>query len=143
MVDVIKGSSAEQAGLESGDVVLTVNGQKITSSADLPALIGLAQPGDTMLLGVWHLEKLQPIRVQLGDAKPVALKSADQPTGKQIKGRLGLALRPLQSNEMRSSGIETGLLIEAVTGAAAKANKSLAVLVQRGERKLYVPLRLS
>jgi serine protease Do len=87
-------------------------------------------------------------------------------------GRLGLALRPLRSDEKRESGGPSGLLIEAVTGAAARAGvqagdlllaingrpvstvsqanvaadqseKSVALLVQRGERKINVPLRLA
>ena len=84
---------------------------------------------------------------------------------------LGLALRPLQPQEKRESGIASGLLIEGVSGAAsapglqagdvllaingkpidsiadareaaAKSDKAAALLVQRGEMKIYVPVRL-
>ena len=87
-------------------------------------------------------------------------------------GRLGLALRPLSPDEKRESGLTMGLVIEGVSGPAAHAGvqpgdlllaidghpvsslaqagaaangtaKSVAILVQRGSAKIYVPLRLS
>ena len=89
----------------------------------------------------------------------------------QVNGRLGLALRPLLPEEQREFGLAAGLLIESVSGAAERAgvqsgdlllaidghpvatvaqangaagrsDKALALLVQRGGKKLYVPLRL-
>ena len=85
-------------------------------------------------------------------------------------GTLGLALRPLQPNEQRAAGTHGGLLIEGVGGAAAMAGiqpgdlllgingrpvdsiaaartalagaggRSIALLVQHGKEKIYVPL---
>ena len=42
---VVDGAPAEKAGLESGDVVVTFNGEDIIDSADLRNLVGLLQPG--------------------------------------------------------------------------------------------------
>ena len=87
-------------------------------------------------------------------------------------GKLGLALRPLQPQEAQQAGINGGgLVVEDVSGAAeragvqpgdvvlavngtparsieqvravvAKADKSVALLVQRGEDKIFVPVRI-
>lgn len=86
------------------------------------------------------------------------------------RGQLGLALRPLSPQEQQASGTE-GLLIERAAGPAAKAGiepgdvllslngvpvhnigqvkdalskagKTVALLVQRGEDKIFVPVQI-
>ena len=42
------GTPADRAGLQPGDVIRKLNGQPVVSSGDLPAMIGLATPGDTV-----------------------------------------------------------------------------------------------
>ena len=168
--DVEKGSAAERAGIESGDVVLAVNGRAVDQSGDLPAMVGLAQPGDPVDIDVWRQGARHTLHARLDDAKPRAAKTAEA-GAPNAEGRLGLAMRPLQPEEKRQSGIASGLLIERVSGAAeragvragdvllaidgrpvtslaeastavARSDKSMALLVQRGELKIYVPVRL-
>ncbi|MGF6273799.1 serine protease Do [Massilia sp. UYP11] len=85
--------------------------------------------------------------------------------------KLGLSLRPLESSERRRSGIANGLVIEDASGAAmiagvepgdvlisvngrpvntveqvrdmvSKASKSVALLIQRGGDKIFIPVRI-
>ena len=85
--------------------------------------------------------------------------------------RLGLSLRPLDPSERRQSGIASGLVIEDAAGAAANAGvqpgdvllsvngravnsvsqvrdvvgqstKSVALLIQRGDVKIFIPVRI-
>ena len=49
-----KGSAAERAGLQPGDVVRQINGKTIVSSGDLASMITLASPGDKLKLDVWR-----------------------------------------------------------------------------------------
>ncbi len=179
ITDVSKGSAAARAGLVSGDVILQANGRHVDLSGDLPAAVGLAQPGETITLEVWHLGARVTRHATLDDAnKPdkhaagsgTDVASETSSTALQT-GRLGLALRPLQSDEKRVSGITDGLVVERVTGPAARAgiqtgdllaainghpvtsavqanalvsatDKAAALLVQRGTTKLYLALRL-
>ena len=167
---VEKGGPAEKAGLEAGDVIRKMNGQAVVSSGDLPALISLATPGQKVQLEVWRKGDSKTIEAQLGNAneKVADVASADPATP---QGRLGLALRPLQPDELRASGLPTGLLIQDAKGAAAyagvqsgdlllavngqpvgnveqvravvaKSQKSVALLIQRGDDKIFVPVRL-
>jgi serine protease Do len=173
IVDVGKGSAAARAGLESGDVVLRANGQLVELSGDLPAVVGVAQPGDVVELQVWHRGERRTVRVRLDDATKPAVQAgvAAASSPKAPTGRLGLALRVLQPDEKRESGLSSGLVVEGVGGAAARAglqagdlllaidgrpvatveevgasvgrsDKVAALLVQRGAAKLYVALRL-
>ncbi|RPH58416.1 MAG: PDZ domain-containing protein, partial [Burkholderiales bacterium] len=47
---VAPGSAAERAGLRPGDVVLSLNGERIERSGDLAAMVGKSKPGDRITL---------------------------------------------------------------------------------------------
>jgi len=161
---------AARAGLQSGDVIRKVDGQPIVGSGDLPALIGQAAPGSKATLEVWRQGQRHEVQVTLGDASEKAAKVAarDESAG---KGRLGLALRPLQPQERREAGVESGLLIEdaggpaalagvqagdvlvAINGtpvtsveqvraAVARSDKSVALLILREGNRIFVPVRV-
>lgn len=174
--DVAKGSAADRAGMQSGDVVLAVNGHAIDLSGDLPAIVGLAMPGELLTIDIWRQGARRTLQARLDDAKPKTPRQAGAgepgaPDKPAPSGRLGLALRPLNADEKRESGLAVGLRVEGVSGAAARAGvqagdlllaidgqavsslaqaavaarsagQSAAILVQRGAAKLYVPLRL-
>jgi serine protease Do len=133
VTDVSKGSAAERAGLVSGDVILAANGRAVEMSGDLPATVGLAQPGDAIELEVWHLGTRVTRRARLDDANkrvtgPAAAASAAS-SPKVPTGRLGLSLRPLQPDEIRESGITAGLVVEGVSGASARAGLQVGDLL--------------
>ncbi|MDT4823030.1 peptidase Do [compost metagenome] len=168
--NIEKGGPGDHAGLKAGDVIRKVDGQAIVSSGDLPAVIGQQAPGKKVTLEVWRQGERQELQAKLGDAsdKPAQVAKADNTAG---QGKLGLALRPLQPQEQRAASVDGGLLIEDVAGpsamagvqagdvllaingtpaksleqvrqAVAKADKSVALLIQRGEDKIFVPVRL-
>ena len=167
---VEKGSPADKAGLQSGDVIRQVNGQPIVSSGDLPAVIGLAVPGDSVKLGIWRQGAAKEITARLANADN---KSAQVASKKDApgQGKLGLALRPLQPDEQQEAGIDSGLLVQQASGPAAlagvqagdvllsingvpvksieqvrsvvaRSDKSVALLIQRGNSKIFVPINL-
>ena len=163
-------SAAERAGLESGDVVLALNGKPVITSGDLPATVGLAVPGDPLAIDVWRQGGHRLLQATL-DETPAPKARSVTTAHVQAGGRLGLALRPLKAQEKRNSGVAAGLMIEGVSGAAeraglragdlllaidgrpvgsvaeatqaaARSGKAAALLVQRGDMKIYVPLSL-
>ena len=163
------GSAADKAGLKSGDVIVRVDGQPVVASGDLPARIGMAKPGDSVKLEVWRQGKAEQLTAQLGGAKGKTAKTAD--AGPAQQGKLGLALRPLQQQEKAEAKVDGGLVVEQASGAAAragvqpgdvvvsvngqpvkdieqvrglvaKADKSVALLIQRDGQQLFVPVRI-
>ena len=172
VTEVAPGSAAERAGIQSGDVLLRINGRAIDLSGDLPAVLGLAQPGDPADIDVWRRGARRAVHMILDDADARdAAKAGNGNTAKEPTGRLGLALRALQPAEQRQAGLTGGLVIERVSGAAARAgvqagdvllaidgqpvstvdqasaverrvDKAVAILVLRDGAKLYVALRV-
>lgn len=170
IASVEKGSPAAKAGLQTGDVIQSVDGKPIVSSGDLPAIIGLDSPGDTLKLGIWRNDAPLTVTARLGNAndKTTQVASSSNAAG---QGKIGLTLRPLQSEEKQQAGVDHGLLIEDASGPAAMAGvqsgdvllaidgtpirsvdqartavahsgKSVALLIQRGEDKIFVPVQL-
>jgi serine protease Do len=169
--NVERGGPADKAGLKAGDVIRSLNGQKIVSSVDLPSMVGLSTPGEKITLDVWRQGKPVQISATLGNASD-KLAKADVPADQaSAKMRLGLSLRQLNPSERQESGIASGLLIQDAGGAAAdagvqagdvllsvngrpvnsvdqvrdvvgKSSKSVALLIQRGDDKIFIPVRL-
>jgi len=67
VAQVERGSPAEQAGMQSGDVVLKYAGRNIESSRDLPGLVGATQPGKTVTLEVWRKRHSLEVDVKVGE----------------------------------------------------------------------------
>lgn len=160
---------AMKAGILSGDVILQLNGRKILNSSELPPLVADLKPGTEAVLGIWRAGKNLDISVQVGEtpqSEPLAVNGAEAP-----QGRLGLAVRPLQPGEAQQADAAGGLLVERSAGPAAKAgirpgdvvlavngqpvtntgelrelaaraDKRLALLVQRGNTRIFVPVEL-
>ena len=172
VANVEKGGAADKAGIKPGDVIRKLNGQPIVASGDLPAMLSLSTPGDKVALDVWRDGKIVRIDARLANAddKP-ALAERDEVASTDSSSRLGLSLRALDPNERRQSGIMSGLVIEDAGGAAAsagvqpgdvllsvngravnsvgevrdvvgKSSKSVALLIQRGGDKIFIPVRI-
>jgi serine protease Do len=167
---VVPESAAARAGLQAGDVILKANGQAIGDSGDLPTLVDRASPGDKLTLGVWRNGTTREVVATLGEAKQVA--TADTANAAPAKAdRLGLSVRPLTPGERGQAGIGSGLIVEDASGPAARAGiqagdivlavngvpvkstdalrvavgKSkgvVALLVQRGDAAVYVPIQI-
>ncbi|MCS0611185.1 Do family serine endopeptidase [Massilia kyonggiensis] len=170
--NVERGGAADKAGLKSGDVIRKVNGQPIVSGGDLSAMVSVAKPGDKLALEVWRDGKVVQLNATLGNAndKPDPY-DRDNLAGNDGGAKLGLALRPLDPVERRQVGLASGLVIEDAGGAAeaagvqpgdlllavngkpvssvaqvrevvGKSSKSVALLIQRGDEKIFIPVRI-
>jgi serine protease Do len=169
VASVEKGGPAEKAGLQPGDVIRKANGQPIVASGDLPAIVSQFAPGQRLQMEVWRQGHKVDLSAQLASANEKVAKNESRPDAAN-GGKLGLALRPLQDGEKRQAGVNEGLVVEDVSGAAARAgvesgdvllavngtpvksvdqvraliaksDKSVALLIQRGDEKIFVPVR--
>ena len=167
---VENGSPAEKAGLEPGDVILSFNGKELSSSDELPPLVADIQPGQSAKLQIWRKGATRDLDVKVGALKDDKVVASSD--GKEVSsGKLGLAVRPLSSAERKQIDGKNGLLVQSAAGAAAragirpgdvilsvngepvttpdqlrtllsKASKRVALLVQRDDARLFVPVDL-
>lgn len=168
---VQKGGPAAKAGLQAGDVILKFNGKAVNRSGELPALVASLTPGSNVRLEVWHDGKAKEVQTTIGtlddDKAVVATNDQESATG----GKLGVAVRPLTADEKKAAKLSSGVVIENVAGPAAKAGlqpgdvilsvnstpvnsveqlrdiitksgKTVALLVQREDARIFVPVTM-
>ena len=120
VANVEPGSAAEQAGLKSGDLILSINGEALTQPGELTAYVGQAKPGDAVKLKVWRHKQALNLEAKLGNADNTQTAQAS-PAGEGQGTNLGLGLRPLTPLERQSLGGQNGLLVEQVLDPALQA----------------------
>lgn len=69
---VFPGSPAERAGLQAGDIIVSVDGQQLSADSDLSTLILPHAPGDTISLRVLRDNSTREVEVTLGELPPSA-----------------------------------------------------------------------
>jgi len=168
VTSVARGSAASKVELKAGDVITRIDGEPVRTGADVATRVGMASPGQPMRLTVWRDKTSREIEVALGKAEdsPVAAAAAAP-----VPGGLGLAVRPLSAEEKRQAQLDHGLVVQDVAGAAARAGvrpgdvvlslngrpidsvdqvravlaskpKHVALLIQRDDQQVFVPIEL-
>ena len=116
-----KGSPAEKAGMQPGDVILKFEGKSVPSSSELPRMVGATKPGSKTKLEIWRNRSTKELSITLAewDDEKVANAKAEPKTEKTNK--LGLSLADLSGEAKRRLNLDHGVLVENVSGAAQKA----------------------
>ena len=171
ITSVAPASPADRVGLHPGDVVLAADGEPVVTSNDLARHIGFADPGGLLNLNVWRNGRAADVRVPLvaADAAPAPAPRRD--AERLSRGTMSLTLRPLADDELGAAGAGVGLMVEQATGssalagvqpgdillaindqplasvaqarvALAHADRAVALLIQRPDARLFVPIRL-
>jgi len=63
---VLKGGPADVGGIRPGDILLAVNGNKVSNSASLLNLIAALKPGDVTRLTVARKQQSLDLKIQVG-----------------------------------------------------------------------------
>ena len=152
--EVVKGSAAEKAGLQKGDVIIAVGGQKITDASSVQAKVSSYHPGDQAEVTYVRDGKKETTTVTFQAAASAngekdvdgsiafygaRLKAASPEKLKALGLKSGVEIVSLGSGKMAQSGAKAGGVITHVNEApvsspeevVAKANKaSRAILVE-------------
>jgi serine protease Do len=161
-------SAAARAGLRAGDVILEYNNADLLDAGQLSAAVSMAAPGDPVKMKISRDGKTLEITAKLGG---VPGKAELVKTAATSGATLGLRVHPLTSDEANQSGIASGLVVDHVGGAAARAGiepgdvvlavdgtavtnvnqlrnmvgnhqNTVALLIQRGDARIFVPVQL-
>ncbi|HUA90418.1 MAG TPA: DegQ family serine endoprotease [Steroidobacteraceae bacterium] len=169
---------AAKAGVQPGDVILSVGGHPIERYGELSGAIAAMKPGSDATLELWRNGKAQNVSVRIEELKEQPQKVAetggggDKPrTPERATTALGLTVRPLEAQEKARAGTSGSLVVLEVSGpaedaqvepgdiilgvngkrvatvkelqdAARSSGKTVALLIQRQDAQIFVPLRL-
>ncbi len=164
------GGPAAKAGIQSGDVIVQFNDTPIASSSELPVLVAQTSPGTKASVQVVRGGNKRTFNVVVAELAPAAAATTARSGGNG--GKLGVVARALTPEEQRQANTDGGVIVTDVSGSAAaagiepgdlilsvnntrikspeqlrssvnRAGKHVALLVQRGDARLYVPVDLS
>jgi serine protease Do len=165
---VEEGGPADKAGLKSGDIILKVGDKEVDHSSELPSVVARIQPGTKTDIEIWRGGKRATVSVTIGELSEKTAASSSQ--SGETDGKLGLAVRPLTPEERKEAKVDGGVVVQNAQGPAARAgiqsgdvilgvngeiihnvgelreavsrsNGVVALLVQRNDARIYVPIR--
>lgn len=124
--------AAQKAGVEKGDVITAVNGNKVKNVAELQEQIGLFLPGDEVAVEVERKQKSKLFTLKLRnnkgttdlvEAAPKALATLganlvaiDTDLQKRLKISHGVQVQQLAPGKLAKAGIREGFIITRIDG---------------------------
>lgn len=121
---VVPGAPGEKAGIQPGDVIVSVEGRPIESAADLRRTLGGMKPGSAVNLQINRRGKSVDVKVVLSEADATRAQTdkADQTAPEQRTSNLaktwGLAVANLSDAERRALRGAAGVKVVAVSAGA-------------------------
>jgi serine protease Do len=119
IAQVFDDSPAQEAGLQSGDVITQVDGHEIVMSAQVAHFIGAIAPERSVVIQLVRDGESIDVDVMIGRLpKNMAAMSATEP-GKYVK-RMGLRVVTLSAEKAKALGMRSGVDIATVDAGVAQ-----------------------
>ena len=144
VAEVVENSAAAEAGIEKGDIITEVDGQKVTKFGDLSGIIAQKRPGDKITMTYLHNKKKQTktvtLRNEQGNTKVV--KNADldvlgadfreitKAQKQQLEISYGLEVIRVNGGKMKEAGVPKGFIIQRVNDEPMNTVEDLQNMVK-------------
>jgi len=115
-------SPAAQAGIRSGDVILSFDGVLVRGSDDLPRIVGAVPPGSRVPVDVWRQGERLQLKATVGEWHQTVETAMQTPVNPPLPPRLGLSVTVPSRAQLAGLGAQSGLQVLSSVGPAASAN---------------------
>src|SRR5207302_1590575 len=108
---------AAKAWVETGDIILKFDGKPVSSSSELPRIVGSTKPGIKAPVELWRKGATREITVTVGELPEDRVASRSERRGKpqeQAANRLGFAVVDLTAEQKRDLKLGGGVIVEEV-----------------------------
>ncbi|MCD6308917.1 MAG: PDZ domain-containing protein, partial [Candidatus Latescibacteria bacterium] len=119
VVEVLPGTPAALAGLKTGDVIISINGEKLKNSNDFMLKVGELPPGVSVQIAVIQDGALKNMNLTLAD-REVVVTAAEQWRGIHVAD---IGSSPAMQFDI--GNIDTGVVVVKVTENSPAADTSL------------------
>ena len=118
VADFAEISGALAAGIEKGDVIVAIEGHKITGFGQLQEQVSRFRPGDTIKVTVNRkgAEKTFAVKLRNKEGGASILKQ----NSTSVDARLGAKIRQLETAQLRNYGLSYGLVVESLSAGSLK-----------------------
>ncbi len=145
---VVEDGAAADAGIEEGDVITAVDGQKVTKMAELQEILATKRPGDKVTLTYLHKKSKKTAHVILkneqGNTKVVkdadldvlgaVLREVNEKEKQELDIKYGLKVTKVNSGKFRERGIPVGFVIQTVNEEPMKVLSDLNDVVKSASK---------
>ena len=146
VTDVPEGPAAE-AGMKSGDVIVSFDGHEVADTRELVRRVGNTEVGKTVRVIVNREGKTQTLKVELGRREEAegavpAAQTGDESEAPSEMSMFGLKIQPLDNELRRQLELESdaeGLVItdvDELSSAYEKGVRAGDVITEAGQRKV-------
>lgn len=134
---VVPGSPAEEAGLQPGDIIVSINGNELTNHQQLSLWIGNMQPGDEATLTVNRDGDVETFEVELGgwegsDEQEVTADREPDTNRDRMMQDLGITLADVTPQLAQQAGFEEDVQGVMVTNVDPASYAAREAALQRG-----------
>ncbi len=151
--EVLAGGAAERAGIKDNDIIISIDGVNVNSTAELQEQISKHRPGDKISVEIKRYNKKKPFNVTLrnkhgdtdivkGDtpddifgAKFVAVSDRDK---EQLGIRYGVKIKELVNGKFKDAGIKSGFIITQVNKSAVSEVDELKRIIKNSRGGILV-----
>ena len=126
IAQVGKDSPAENAGLASGDIIVSFDGHAVETSADLPHIVGLIAPGTSVDAVIMRDGKEQTIEVEVGVLAADAVARVETEAASDGTVRLlGMRIAPVEAELLSELGLSGGVWVVGVKPGSPAAESGV------------------
>ncbi len=133
---VSEGSSAENAGIEVGDVIVSFNGKPIKTRQSLPPVVGIVMPNTEVSLEVFRDGKVKKLTAKLKalDDDLQAGNSNSEKAG--VNAGIGFSVSKLSEQDKERTGETTGVIVTDITEKdVERAQLQVGAVIKRVGKK--------
>lgn len=116
--EILEGSAAADGGLKPGDVIRTINGMPINTTAQLQETVAQYSPGDKLNVQYYRNGKLNSTSVVLKN-KNLGLDFLSK-SNLEVDDLLGVSFEELTDSEKRNLGIKAGVKVKRIGDGAIR-----------------------
>jgi serine protease Do len=159
VASVQKGSPAEKAGVQSGDVILGIDGKKINSPQELESAIRLKTPGKEILVSVLREKKEVKLKAviddriasEIGEGHDARLGITVEPASQGTLQRYahaildaeGVIVKSIDDNSPLKGKVQVGYLISQINNKKIRTASDFVQAMKESDNKIATLLILS
>ncbi len=151
--EVVKGGSADKAGMKEGDVLLKIDGNPVKTPSDLQAKVNGFHPGDKAVMTVVRDGQAKDLYVTFQGTEEVTgtvaedgtvafygarLKAADAATLKALGLTKGVLVESAGNGKFASAGGSDGFVIRFVNDQEVSTPKEVVEAAKKARRAVYI-----
>ncbi len=128
--EVVPDSPADRAGLQTGDVIISYDKQRVDEMRDLPRMVANTAADTRVTLGIWRNESHRSISVVIAETEEQPEQAATSQGSSESEETLGLVLSPLTDELRKQYSVKEdtqGIIITDIDPASEAAGRGVRV----------------